>query len=165
MAALAEIGLARHVLDRLGYGPRPGDIDRVLEMGIDGWIYIAMGDFGMFHAVMSDGKPLQVHGGGIMRVRPDGADLEIDSFGTRNIYDVSIDPLMNVFTRDNTNDGDDWNDRLAYDVPTGNYGYPSLFMHFPGEFIDCLADYGGGAPCGSLFVDEPGIPGGPRGSA
>src|SRR5665213_1682252 len=33
-------------------------------------------------------------------------------------------------------------------------------MHFPGEFIDCLADFGGGAPCGSLFVDEPGIPGG-----
>ena len=45
---------------------------------------------------------------------------------------------MNVFTRDNTNDGDAWNDRLAYIVPTGYYGYPSRFMHFPGEFIDCL---------------------------
>ena len=65
---------------------------------------------------------------------------------------------MNVFTRDNTNDGDNWNDRLAYDVPTGYYGYPSYFMHFPGEFIDCLADYGGGAPCGSIFLDEPSLP-------
>lgn len=129
-----------------------------IRMGIDGWTYIAMGDFGMFHAVMSDGKPLQVHGGGVMRVRPDGTDLEIYSFGTRNIYDVSIDPFMNVFTRDNTNDGDNWNDRLAYDVPTGYYGYPSYFMHFPGEFIDCLADYGGGAPCGSIFLDEPNLP-------
>ena len=72
----------------------------------------------------------------------------------------SIDPLMNVFTRDNTNDGDAWNDRLAYIVPTGYYGYPSRFLHFPGEFIDCLNDYGGGSPCGSIFVDEPGIPGG-----
>ena len=43
-----------------------------IRMGIDGWIYIAMGDFGMFHAVMSDGKTLQVHGGGIMRVRRTG---------------------------------------------------------------------------------------------
>jgi putative heme-binding domain-containing protein len=129
-----------------------------IRMGIDGWIYIAMGDFGMLHATMSDGKPFQVHGGGIMRVRPDGTDLEVYSFGTRNIYDVSIDPFMNVFTRDNTNDGDNWNDRLAYDVPTGYYGYPSYFMHFPGEFIDCLADYGGGAPCGSIFIDEPSLP-------
>jgi putative heme-binding domain-containing protein len=129
-----------------------------IRMGIDGWIYIAMGDFGMFHATTSDGKPFQVHGGGIMRVRADGTDLEIYSFGTRNIYDVSIDPFMNVFTRDNTNDGDNWNDRLAYEVPTGYYGYPSYFMHFPGEFIDCLADYGGGAPCGSIFLDEPNLP-------
>lgn len=129
-----------------------------IRMGIDGWIYIAMGDFGMLHATTSDGKPFQIHGGGIMRVRPDGTDLEVYCWGTRNIYDVSIDPLMNVFTRDNTNDGDDWNDRLAYDVPTGYYGYPSYFMHFPGEFIDCLADYGGGAPCGSIFLDEPALP-------
>lgn len=129
-----------------------------IRMGIDGWIYIATGDFGMYHAVMSDGRPFQVHGGGIMRVRPDGTDLEVYSFGTRNIYDVSIDPYMNVFTRDNTNDGDNWNDRLAYDVPSAYYGYPSYFMHFPGEFIDCLADYGGGAPCGSIFLDEPNLP-------
>lgn len=128
-----------------------------IRMGIDGWIYIAMGDFGALHAVTSDGKPFQMHGGGIMRVRPDGTDLEVYCWGTRNIYDVAISPLMNVFTRDNTNDGDNWNDRLAYDVPSGYYGYPSYFMHFPGEFIDCLADYGGGAPCGSIFIDEPGL--------
>ncbi|HZL34365.1 MAG TPA: discoidin domain-containing protein [Tepidisphaeraceae bacterium] len=132
-----------------------------IRMGIDGWIYIATGDYGCYpKAVGKDGTQLTFHGGGILRVRPDGSGLEIYSWGHRNIYDVSIDPLMNVLTRDNTNDGDDWNDRLAYIVPTGYYGYPSRFMHFPGEFIDCLADYGGGAPCGSLFIDEPGLPGG-----
>ena len=125
-----------------------------IRMGIDGWIYIAMGDYGC-KAVGKDGVPFQFHGGGILRVRPDGTGLEAYSRYTRNIYDVAIDPFMNVFTRDNTNDGDKWNDRLAYDVPTGNYGYPSLFLHFPGEFIDCLNDYGGGSPCGSLFTDEP----------
>jgi putative heme-binding domain-containing protein len=131
-----------------------------IRLGIDGWLYIAVGDFGCPHAVGKDGTELTFHYGGILRVRPDGSGLEVYSYGHRNIYDVAIDPLMNVLTRDNTNDGDNWNDRLAYIVPTGYYGYPSRFMHFPGEFIDCLADYGGGAPCGSLFVDEPGIPGG-----
>ena len=132
-----------------------------IRLGIDGWIYIATGDFGCVKATgLKDGAELQFHYGGILRIRPDGTGLEVYSYGTRNIYDVAIDPLANVFTRDNTNDGDDWNDRLAYDVPTGYYGYPSRFMHFPGEFIDCLADFGGGAPCGSLYVDEPGIPGG-----
>ncbi|HWE00802.1 MAG TPA: discoidin domain-containing protein [Tepidisphaeraceae bacterium] len=132
-----------------------------IRLGIDGWIYIATGDFGCVKATgLKDHTELQFHYGGVLRIRPDGTGLEVYSYGTRNIYDVSIDPFANVFTRDNTNDGDDWNDRLAYDVPTGYYGYPSRFMHFPGEFIDCLADFGGGAPCGSLFVDEPAIPGG-----
>lgn len=130
-----------------------------IRMGVDGWIYIATGDYGCYpKAVGKDGTELKFHGGGILRVRPDGSGLEIYSWGHRNIYDVAIDPFMNVLTRDNTNDGDNWNDRLAYIVPTGYYGYPSRFMHFPDEFIDCLADYGGGAPCGSLFLDEPGLP-------
>ncbi len=129
-----------------------------IRVGIDGWIYIAMGDFGCLKASAKDGD-FTFHGGGVMRCRSDGTGLEPYSRYQRNIYDVAIDPLMNVFTRDNTNDGDAWNDRLSYIVPTGNYGYPSLFMHFPGEFVDCLNDYGGGAPCGSLFTDEPNLPG------
>ena len=117
-----------------------------IRLGIDGWIYIATGDFGCVKATgLKDHTELQFHYGGVLRIRPDGTGLEVYCYGTRNIYDVAIDPLANVFTRDNTNDGDDWNDRLAYDVPTGYYGYPSRFMHFPGEFIDCLADFGGGA--------------------
>ncbi|HEY8750576.1 MAG TPA: HEAT repeat domain-containing protein [Tepidisphaeraceae bacterium] len=129
-----------------------------IRLGIDGWIYIAMGDFGAVHAVGKDGTVFQKHGGGVVRIRPDGSGLESYSHGQRNIFDVAIDPLMHIFTRDNTNDGDGWNDRLSYIVPTGYYGYPSFFKHFPGEFIDCLNDYGGGAPCGSIFLDEPTLP-------
>ena len=131
-----------------------------IRMGIDGWIYIAMGDYGTLKATGKDGTEMQIRGGGVMRVRADGSGMERYSVGQRNIYDVAIDPLMNVFTRDNTNDGDAWNDRLSYIVPTGYYGYPSRFLHFPGEFIDALADYGNGSPCGSLWIDEPGLPGG-----
>lgn len=130
-----------------------------VRMGIDGWLYIALGDYGALHAVAKDGSSLQVHGGGIVRVRPDGSDLELVVQGTRNIYDVAIDPLMNIYTCDNTNDGDDWNVRLSHMIPTGRYGYPSLFRHFSDEMMPTMVDYGGGSPTGSLFLDEPGFPG------
>jgi putative heme-binding domain-containing protein len=128
------------------------------RVGVDGWLYVAMGDFGCMKATGKDGTVLQKHNGGVVRVRLDGSGLEDYSFGQRNIYDVAIDPYMHVFTRDNTNDGGGWNDRLSYVVPSGNYGYPRLFQRWPGEFIDCLVDYGGGSPCGSLWVDEPALP-------
>ncbi len=76
-----------------------------IRMGIDGWIYIAVGDFGFHGAVDRSGKKLTQLGGGIVRVRPDGTEMEVYSHGMRNIYDVAIDPYMNIFTRDNTNDG------------------------------------------------------------
>ncbi|QOV89178.1 DUF7133 domain-containing protein [Humisphaera borealis] len=127
-------------------------------VGPDGWIYIAMGDFGTPKATGKDGTELQMHGGGVVRIRLDGTGLEKYSFGQRNIYDVAVDPFMNVFTRDNTNDGGGWNVRLSYIVPSGNYGYPRMFMRFGDEIIQPLNDFGGGSPCGSLFVDEPSLP-------
>lgn len=129
-----------------------------VRMGIDGWLYIALGDYGALKAVGKDGAVLQLHGGGIIRVRPDGSELELVVQGTRNIYDVAIDPLLNLFTCDNTNDGDDWNVRLSHMIPTANYGYPSLFRHFSDEMVPTMADYGGGAPTGAIFLDEPGFP-------
>ncbi len=67
-------------------------------------------------------------------------------------------PGSNLFTRDNTNDGDGWDVRLSHVVPTGHYGYPSLFKRFGAEHVAPLADYGGGSPCGSLYLQEPGLP-------
>ena len=43
-------------------------------------------------------------------------------------------------------------------MPTGHLGYPSLFTNFGDEIIQPLADYGGGSPTGSLYLQEPGFP-------
>jgi hypothetical protein len=126
-----------------------------IRMGIDGWIYIAVGDFGFHDAIDRSGKKLTMLGGGIVRVRPDGTELEIFSHGTRNIYDVAIDPYMNVFTRDNTNDGGGWNIRFSHHIQSGEYGYPVLFQHFTDEILPALVDVGGGSGTGALFMDEP----------
>jgi putative membrane-bound dehydrogenase-like protein len=129
-----------------------------MRLGIDGFLYIAVGDYGAVRAEGKDGSQLQLHGGGIVRVRPDGSGLELVSRGQRNIYDVAVSPELDLFTRDNTNDGGGWDVRLSHVILSGHYGYPSLFKNFPDEILAPLADYGGGSPCGSLFLDEPGFP-------
>lgn len=101
-----------------------------IRMGIDGWIYITVGDFGFHNAIDRSGKKLTMLGGGIVRVRPNGKEMEVYSHGLRNIYDVAIDPYMNIFTRDNTNDGGGWNIRFSHQIQSGEYGYPLLFKHF-----------------------------------
>ncbi|WP_353720696.1 heme-binding protein [Dyadobacter sp. 676] len=129
-----------------------------IRMGIDGWIYIAVGDFGFHDAVDRSGRKMTQLGGGIVRVRPDGTEMEVYTHGLRNIYDVAIDPYMNIFTRDNTNDGGGWNIRFSNQIQTGEYGYPVLFKHFTEEIIPALVDLGGGSGTGSLFMDDPNWP-------
>lgn len=129
-----------------------------IRLGIDGWIYIAMGDFGCLNAKGKDGRTLTLKGGGVVRVRPDGTEMELFARGLRNILDVAIDPQLNMFTRDNTNDGGGWDIRLSHIIQSANYGYPTLFKNFADEIMPPLADYGGGSGCGSLFVSEPWLP-------
>lgn len=129
-----------------------------IRLGIDGWIYIACGDYGAALAKGTDGRSLSLRGGGILRIRPDGTGLETVVTGTRNILAVAIAPTLDLFTRDNTNDGDDWNDRLSFNPFGAQMGYPTLFRNFSDEIIPTLIDFGGGSPVGSIFIDEPLLP-------
>jgi putative membrane-bound dehydrogenase-like protein len=137
---------------------RPADhTTNGLSLGIDGWLYIAGGDFGFLKATGTDGRTLQHRGGGVIRVRPDGTGLEIYSTGTRNILEVAISPLMDIFARDNTNDGGGWNVRFHHFTGLDDHGYPRLYKNFNDEAIQPLADYGGGSGCGAVYIDEPGF--------
>ena len=141
-----------------GFKDRPADhTTNGLSLGIDGWLYIAGGDFGFMDAVGTDGKHLQHRGGGVIRVRPDGSGLEIYSTGTRNILEVAISPLMDIFARDNTNDGGGWNVRFHHFTGLEDHGYPRLYKNFNDECIQPLADYGGGSGTGAVYIDEPGF--------
>ena len=142
-----------------GFKDRPADhTSNGVTMGIDGWLYLAIGDFGFLEAEGIDGRTLKFRGGGVVRVRPDGTELEVYSRGTRNILEVSVDPLLNAFTRDNTNDGGGWDIRLHHFSGGEHHGYPSLFMHFNDEAVQPLDIYGGGSGCGGLYLAEPGYP-------
>ncbi len=135
-----------------------------ITIGIDGWIYIAVGDYGYRNAVGKDGRAIQHRGGSVVRVRTDGTGLEQYARGTRNIYDLAVDPFLRVFTRDNTNDGDGWDIRLHYLAPGANMGYPTYYKNFAGELFPSLADYGGGSGTGGLYVHDAGF-GAPYGDA
>ena len=138
---------------------RPADhASNGLELGVDGWIYAAIGDFGFMDAAGTDGRKLQLRGGGVVRVRPDGTGLELWAEGTRNILEAAVSPLLDLFARDNTNDGGGWDVRLHHFTGLTQHGYPRLFKNFTGEFVESLADYGGGSGCGAAWIDEPGMP-------
>jgi len=138
---------------------RPADhTSNGLEIGVDGWIYAAIGDFGFREAEGTDGRKLQLRGGGLVRFRPDGTGLQLFARGTRNILESPVSPLLDIFARDNTNDGGGWDVRFHHFTGLEEHGYPSLFKNFADEIITPLADYGGGAGCGAAWIDEPGIP-------
>ncbi len=158
------------LVDGLGGGiehPRGADhTTNGTRMGIDGWLYIAVGDFGAGLLRDNDGaiglgdkKRVTLYGGGVMRVRPDGTELEIYTEMTRNICDVAISPTLDLFSRDNTNDGKGWNTRFHHFTSLANPGYPRLYKNFADEIAHPLADYGGGSGTGGLYLSEPGFPG------
>ncbi|MEO0414548.1 MAG: ThuA domain-containing protein, partial [Verrucomicrobiota bacterium] len=142
-----------------GFKDRPADhTTNGMEMGIDGWIYVAGGDFGFMNAKGTDGATLEHRGGGVIRFRPDGSGLELYSTGTRNILSTPMSPTLDMFSRDNTNDGGGWDVRFHHLTPLADHGYPRLYMNFDKEVIAPLADYGGGSGCGGVYIHEPGFP-------
>ncbi len=142
-----------------GFKDRPADhTTNGLSMGIDGWLYISGGDFGFTDAVGSDGKHLQHRAGGVIRFRPDGSSMEIFSTGTRNILGTPISPLLDIFARDNTNDGGGWDVFFHHFTGLEDHGYPRMYINFGDEIVKPLANYGGGSGCGSAYLSEPGFP-------
>jgi putative membrane-bound dehydrogenase-like protein len=126
-----------------------------VRMGIDGWLYLGVGDYGIKKATGKDGRTIVQRGGGVVRVRPDGTELEVYCTGLRNPFDLAIDPFLNVFTRDNTNDGGGWDTRVSLLRQSAHYGYTQLFANFTDEIMPTLGVYGNGGGTGGVFVGDP----------
>ena len=98
-------------------------------------------------------------GGGILRCRPDGRDLHVFATGLRNIYDVALDAELNVFVRDNENDGGDYMIRVCHSFFGADHGYPYLYDERPDEALPPLADLGRGSSAGGVCYLETAVPG------
>jgi putative membrane-bound dehydrogenase-like protein len=134
-----------------------------LVMGHDGWLYLALGDHGC--DVPLPGKSnLVLNGGGILRCRRDGTGVHIFATGLRNIYDVALDEDLNVFVRDNENDGGTYMIRVCHSFFGADHGYPYLYEEHPDEALAPLADLGLGSSAGGLCYLEPRFPAEYRGN-
>ncbi len=143
----------------LGPGPRRGALNdhlvSGLRFGMDGWLYISVGDKGVPGATRSeDGQKVVLKGGGTLRCRPDGTALEVFSSGTRNHLEANLDARDNLFTYDNTDDGDGWWTRVTHHIDGGYYGYAYDYHDRPDRMLPRMAEYGGGSPCGAVFYEE-----------
>lgn len=143
-----------------GFGPKAGIFgfnDHIVtgtRLGLDGLIYISVGDKGIQKATGSDGTSITLEGGGVVRMRPDGSRLEVFSSGTRNHLDVAMDHLDNIFTYDNTDDGLGWWTRFTHHIPTGYYGYPYDYLNRRERHLPRISEHGGGSPCGGACYRE-----------
>lgn len=138
-----------------GFGPPAGVFgfnDHIVtgtRLGLDGLVYVSVGDKGIQRATGADGSTITLEGGGVVRMRPDGTELEIVSSGTRNHLDVAMDSLDNIFTYDNTDDGLGWWTRFTHHIPSGYYGYPYDYHDHPERHLPRISEHGGGSPCGA----------------
>jgi putative membrane-bound dehydrogenase-like protein len=126
-------------------------------VGHDGWLYLAVGDHGV-DVARPEGDRLVLHGGGILRCRPDGRDLHVFATGLRNIYDVALDEELNVFVRDNENDGGDYMIRVCHSFHGADHGYPYHYYEHPEEALPPLADLGRGSSAGGVCYLETAFP-------
>jgi putative membrane-bound dehydrogenase-like protein len=147
-----------HLFKDLGPTNNKGLNDHIvsgIQFGMDGWLYISVGDKGVPAATrLEDGRKVQIKGGGVLRCRPDGSGLEVFTTGTRNHLEANLDDRDNVITYDNTDDGDGWWTRVTHHVDGGYYGYPYDYHDYPDRFLPPMAEYGGGSPCGATFYKE-----------
>jgi putative membrane-bound dehydrogenase-like protein len=131
--------------------------------GHDGWLYLALGDQGC-DVERAEGDRFLYRGGGILRCRTDGRDLHLFAGGLRNIYDVAFDDELNVFVRDNENDGGDYMIRVCRSFFGADHGYPYLYYERPGEALPPLADLGRGSSAGGVCYLETAFPAEYRGN-
>lgn len=146
-----------------------------VTVGHDGWLYLALGDNGC-NVLRPEGDRLIFNGGGILRCRavsplplgergrgegwwePAGRDLHIFSTGLRNIYDVALDEELNVFVRDNENDGGDYMIRVCHSFFGADHGYPYDYYERPDKAMKPLADLGRGSSAGVACYLETAFP-------
>ena len=148
-----------------GLGPQPpgfnGLNDHIasgLRLGMDGFLYIAVGDKGLPRAVGRDGRSIQLHGGGVIRVRPDGTGLEVVSSGERNPLSVALSATDEIFTYGNDDDSKKWPNSLTHHIVGGHYGYPYQFLTAPHRALPIMAGQIGGSGAQGICYNDDGLP-------
>lgn len=115
-------------------------------LGVDGWLYLALGDDGVTEAEGTDGRRLALSGGNLVRVRPDGSGLELFSHGTHRVSEIALSPRLDGMVVSTTIEGGERHGGLRH-----------LAAH-AAQTVGLSPDRNLGPGRGALWLDEPGIP-------
>jgi uncharacterized protein (DUF1800 family) len=95
---------AVHVLNRLAFGPRPGDVDRVLRMGIDNWIEAQLAADGTLDSAATkalDGCPLFTEPVLTAVARLSGPEsFQSSTMGSMRVSSIFAPGFLGLITRD-----------------------------------------------------------------
>src|SRR5271166_3981604 len=135
-----------------------------VRAGVDGYLYLAVGDKGASRAVGKDGRSIKLAGGGVIRVRPDGTGLEVVSTGERNPRSIALSASGEIFTMCAGDAGKRWPGGLTHHIVDGHYGYPYQFLTAPFRALPLMGGEAGEPGTQGVCDDEDGVPGRYRGS-
>ncbi len=148
-----------------GLGPRiPGfngindHVASGIRLGMDGFLYVAVGDKGIPRGVGLDGSTVTMATGGVIRIRPDGTGLEVVSTGERNPLSVALTASDDVFTYGNDDDSKRWPNSLTHHIVGGHHGYPYEFLAAPGRCLPIVDGQFGGSGTQGICSNEDGLP-------
>jgi putative heme-binding domain-containing protein len=136
------------------------------QLAMDGYLYIAVGDKGIFGFVGRDGRRLELPLGGVIRMRPDGTGVEVFATGFRTVLNPAIDARDEIFLYDNNDHLNIYKTAVGQIVDGGYYGYPwDIRPPRPAYVLPMdVRIYEAGAPTGILAFEEDGLPASYRGN-
>ncbi len=154
-----------------GLGPqRPGFdglndyIASGIRLGMDGFLYISVGHKGIPHAAGKDGRTIELSGGGVIRIRPDGTSLEVVSTGECNPRSIALSATDEIFTYGTGDESGKWPASLTHHIVTGRFGYPYAFLTAPYRALPIMAASKDGAGAQGICYNEDGLPAEYRGN-
>jgi glucose/arabinose dehydrogenase len=116
-----------------------------IRRGMDGFLYLAVGDKGIPRGLGRDGSTIAMSTGGVIRIRPDGSGLEVVSTGERNPLSVALTASDDIFTYGNDDDSKKWPNSLTHHIVGGHHGYPYEFLAAPDRALPIVAGESGGS--------------------
>ncbi len=154
-----------------GLGPaRPGFdglndyIASGIRLGMDGFLYIAVGHKGIPRGVGKDGRVIQLFGGGVIRIKTDGTGLEVVSTGECNPRGIALSATDEIFTFGPCDDSGRWPSSLTHHIVGGHFGFPYQFLTAPYRALPIMAGFKDGAGAQGLCYNEDGLPADYRGN-
>ena len=94
-----------------------------LTVGPDGYIYFSVGDNGISLTTREGRRLYHPNTGGVLRMRPDGSDLQVFALGLRNVQELAFDEWGNLFSVDNDGDIRGERERFVYIAEGSDSGW------------------------------------------